>query len=200
VNPVVTSAVRALDARADLRSVVLVEGVSDRAALETLARRRGRDLDAEGVAVVAMGGATNIGHVLDQLGDRRDTVRLAGLCDWGERHVFRRALERAGLAADLSDAGLEELGFHVCVADLEDELIRALGTDRVEELLGSEGELRSFRILQQQPAQAGRTPHRQLHRFLGTRSGRKEHFARVLVEALDDDRVPRPLDRVLAVV
>ena len=40
-----------------LRGVVLVEGTSDRRAVETLARRRGRDLQAEGVAVVPMGGS-----------------------------------------------------------------------------------------------------------------------------------------------
>jgi predicted ATP-dependent endonuclease of OLD family len=37
--------------------VVLVEGLSDRHAVEALARRRGRDLVAEGVEVVAPGGA-----------------------------------------------------------------------------------------------------------------------------------------------
>ena len=46
------------------RAVVLVEGASDRAALEVLAERRGRDLSAERVAIVAMGGATNIAHYL----------------------------------------------------------------------------------------------------------------------------------------
>jgi predicted ATP-dependent endonuclease of OLD family len=39
-----------------LRGVVLVEGMSDRHAVETVARRRGRDLQAEAVAVVPMGG------------------------------------------------------------------------------------------------------------------------------------------------
>jgi hypothetical protein len=37
-----------------------------------------------------------------------------------------------------------------------------------------------------------------LRRFLGTRSGRKSHYARALVEALDLDHMPRPLDLVLA--
>lgn len=40
-----------------LRAAVLVEGASDQAAVEALATRRGRDLAAEDVAVVAMGGA-----------------------------------------------------------------------------------------------------------------------------------------------
>jgi hypothetical protein len=33
---------------------------------------------------------------------------------------------------------------------------------------------------------------------MGTRSGRKAHYARRLVVALDLDRVPRPLDAVLS--
>jgi hypothetical protein len=37
-----------------------------------------------------------------------------------------------------------------------------------------------------------------LHRFLGTTSGRKERYARALIAALDLDRIPRPLDRLLA--
>jgi hypothetical protein len=177
---------------------VLVEGASDRAAVEALAERRSRDLEAEGVAVVAIGGAGNIGGFLEQLGPRGRDVRLAGLCDAREERGFQRALERAGLGTGLTRAGMEALGFYVCVEDLEDELIRALGTEAVERIVEELGELRSFRTLQRQPAQAGRTTEAQLRRFLGTRAGRKIHYGRVLVEALDLERVPRPLDGVLA--
>jgi hypothetical protein len=180
------------------RAVVLVEGRSDQAALETLAGRRGRILGPGGISVVPMGGATNIGHFLDVFGPRGLGVRLAGLCDAAEEGYFRRALERAGLGSGLSRAGLEALGFYVCVADLEDELIRALGAGRVEQIIQAQGEIRSFRILQRQPAQQGQSPERQLHRFMGTRSGRKSQYARLLAGALDLTRVPRPLDRVLA--
>jgi hypothetical protein len=178
--------------------VILVEGMSDRAALEVLARRRGRSLAAEGVGIVAMGGATNIGRFLDRYGPRGLGVRLAGLCDAGEEGCFRRALAHAGLGSGSSRADLERLGFYVCVADLEDELIRALGTPAVERVIEAQGDLRSFRILQLQPAQQGRAADKQLHRFMGTRSGRKSQYARLLAAALDPGRVPRPLDRVLA--
>jgi hypothetical protein len=180
------------------RAVILVEGRSDRAALEALAQRRGRVLGAEGVAIVPMGGATNIGRFLDLFGPRGLGVRLGGLCDAAEEGCFRRALERAGLGSGLSRADLEALGFYVCAADLEEELIRALGTASVEHVIQAQGEIRSLRILQQQPAQRGHRPDRQLHRFIGTRSGRKSQYARLLVGALDLGRVPRPLDRVLA--
>jgi hypothetical protein len=180
------------------RAVILVEGRSDQAALEALAGRRGQALDAQGISIAAMGGATNIERFLDRFGPHGLGVRLAGLCDAAEEGHFRRALERAGLGSSLSRAGMEALGFFVCTADLEDELIRALGTDAVERVIEAQGDLRSFRLFQRQPAQQGRSPQRQLRRFMGTRSGRKSQYARLLVGALEPSRVPRPLDRVLA--
>ena len=150
--------------------MVLVEGISDRVALETLARRRGRDLEAERVSVVAIGGAQAIGGFLDELGSG---VRLAGLCDVGEEAHFRRALERAGLGSELTRAGMESLGFHVCVEDLEDELIRALGAAEVERVVAAQGELGSFRTLQKQPEWRGRPIERQLRRFMGSGGSRR---------------------------
>ena len=177
------------------RAVVLVEGVSDKLALETLAARRDRNLEAEGVAVVPIGGAQAVGHFLDRFGHR---VRLAGLCDAGEERSFRRGLELAGFGPGLTRADMEALGFYVCEADLEDELIRALGVDAVERIVEREGDLRSFRTLQKQPEWRGRDPHDQLRRFMGSGGRRKIRYARLLVDALEPADVPRPLDGVLA--
>jgi len=188
---------RALAAGAEPSAVLLVEGASDQAALETLAKRHDRDLAAEGVSIVPMGGATTIGHFLDLLGPNGYDYRLAGLCDAGEEGDFRRELERAGIGIHLTRPEMESVGFFVCVADLEDELIRALGPDAVIEIIDAQGELGSFRILQRQPAHRDRTLEQHLWRFMGTRSGRKVNYARLLVQALDLDRMPRPLDGVL---
>ena len=189
---------RARDAAAGDCAVILVEGLSDQAAVCALAARRGRDLDTEGVFVVPIGGATNIGHFLDLFGPRGLGVALAGLCDEGEEGDFRRGLAGAGLSPGPARAGTERLGFYVCVADLEDEMIRSLGTARVEHLIAAEGELASLRTFCRQPAQRNRSRPQQLRRFMGTRSGRKLHYARVLASSLEELRVPRPLDRVLA--
>jgi len=183
---------------AGTRSVVLVEGMSDQAALETLARRRGLPLGRGGIAVVPMGGATNIGRFLNLLGPAGIGVRVAGLCDADEEGYFRRALERAGFGLTVSRADMEALGFFVCTADLEDELIRALGHAAVEQIIQAQGELRPFRTFQKQPAQQRQDLAGQLHRFMGTRSGRKSQYARLLAGALDLTRGPRPLDLVLA--
>jgi hypothetical protein len=182
----------------ELRAVVLVEGISDQRALETLALRRGRDLDAEGITIVPIGGAQSIGRFLSRFGPQGIDVRLAGLCDAGEEGEFRRGLERAGLGTDLTRADMESLGFYVCEADLEDELIRALGAATVEQIADVQGDLGSFRTLQKQPAWQGRRTEDQLRRFMGSGARRKIRYARLLVEALDLTRVPRPLDLVLA--
>jgi hypothetical protein len=64
----VAAAAHALATGADSRAVVLVEGVSDQVALEALAERRGRNLSAEDISILPMGGATNIGSFLDLFG------------------------------------------------------------------------------------------------------------------------------------
>jgi hypothetical protein len=182
------------------RAVVLVEGISDQVALEALAERRGRDLDAEGISVVPMGGAQAIGSFLDRFGPQGFGVRLAGLCDAAEEGHFRRGLERAGFGSNLTRADMERLGFYVCVADLEDELIRSLGAASVEGVVDAQKDLGSFRTLQKQPEWRGRTTEEQLRRFMGSGGSRKIEYARLLVNALDLTHVPRPLDRVLAQV
>ncbi len=155
-------------------TVVLVEGISDQLALEALAERRGRNLDAEGISIVPMGGSKNIGRFLDLFGPQGFNVRLAGLCDAAEEGDFKRGLERAGLGSNLTRADMESLGFYVCVADLEDELIRSLGADAVEQVVDAQGDLET--------------------------EGWKIQSAALLVDALDLTQVPRPLDRVLAYV
>lgn len=178
--------------------LVIVEGASDRVALETLAARTGRSLEGLGTSIVAIGGAHAIRRFLEQLVARDGNVRVAGLCDAGQEGYFKRALEGAGLGAGLDRDGMARLGFFVCVEDLEDELIRALGPAAVEGVIEAQGELRSFRSFQRQPAQAGVAVAAQLRRFMGTHAGRKAQYARALVEAVDLDRVPEPLVQVLA--
>ena len=195
---VAAAVARELGCDGPVHTVVLVEGVSDRGAVGALAARRGRDLAAEGVCVLPIGGAMGVGRFLRLLGPRGLRLDVRGLCDEAEEDFFRRGLEQAGLGGGLDRAAMEALGFQVCVRDLEDELIRAHGTGGVERVLAAEGDLARFRLFQNQPAQRGRPVERQLRRFMGTTSGRKARYARSLVLALDPDRVPRPLDRLLA--
>ena len=180
-------------------AVVLVEGVSDQAALGALAQRLGRNLEAEGVSIVAMGRASAIGESIDTVLEiHGPNVRLAGLCDRAELGDFQRGIQRAGLGANLSRSEMEALGFFICTDDLEDELIRALGVAGVERVIEAQGELSSFRTFQNQPAWRGQANEAQLRRFIGTKSGRKLRYGGLLVDALDLTRVPRPLEHLLA--
>jgi hypothetical protein len=180
---------------AELRSVVLVEGPSDGAAVRALARRLGHDLNTEGVSIVAMGGFGNLGRFLERYGPSGLGVRLAGLYDAPEERHFRRGLARAGFGSDLTRADLEALGFYACDANLEDELTRAFGPAAMEELLEAQGELRAFRTYQKQPAHREETIESQLRGFLWNR---KLEYGVLIVNALELDRVPRPLTGVLA--
>lgn len=180
-------------ARADVaRTVVLVEGVSDQIAVETLAARRGRDLTAEGVVVAPIGGAHGLTTYVRRF--ERTGARLAGLCDAGEVDIVGKAL------GTTETAGLERLGFFVCVQDLEDELIRAMGPARVREVFAAAGDLGAFRTLQRQPAWRGRDETAQMRRFLGAGSRRKLRYARLLTRVIDPDRTPAPLDGLLTAV
>lgn len=175
--------------RLRVRTAVLLEGASDLAAVETLAARLGRDLASEGVCVVSMGGAMNVGRYAGLLGPTGLGLRLTGLCDEREQGFYERGLERARAPRG---------GIFVCVADLEEELIRTLGTERVEEIVEAEGDLRAWQTFLRQPAQHGRSRQQQLRRFMGTKKGRKIRYGHLLVEALELDAVPAPLEGLLA--
>lgn len=161
--------------------VVLVEGGSDVAALDALARVDGT---RERCDLVAMGGITNVAAYVARLRRERPDAVLLGVCDERERRFMER--ERPDLAA-----------VYVCVRDLEDELIRAVGPEAVVALLDELGELGRFRTFQEQPEWRGRPLHDQLRRFAGTRSGRKAVFAGRLAAVLTQDSLPAPLARLL---
>jgi hypothetical protein len=159
-------------------AVVLVEGITDRIALEAVAAKLGRNLTADGVEVVPIGGAQAIRRAFAE----HDGKRVVGLCDAGEERWFRRVLGAAT---------------YVCVEDLEDELIRALGPARVREVVAAQGELETFRNFQNQLSWRGRPVERQLRRWLQN-GGRYLRYPPLLVEAMEPDEIPRPLVGILA--
>src|SRR5438034_8320971 len=158
-------------------AVVLVEGVTDRIALEAVAAKLGRDLVGDGVEIVPIGGAQAIRRAAAQY----EGERVAGLCDAGEERWFRRILGDAT---------------YVCVKDLEDELIRALGPDRVQEVVAAHGELETFRSFQNQVFWRGRPVEKQLQRWLQN-GGRQHRYPPRLIEAMEPEEIPRPLAAVL---
>ena len=162
-------------------AVILVEGVTDRIAVEAVAAKLGRDLAAEGIEIVPIGGAQGVRRAFAQ----HEGEHVAGLCDAAEERWFRRVLGDAT---------------YVCVQDLEDELIHAAGALRVEETLAAQGDLGAFRTFQNQPAWRGRPVDAQLRRWLQASDGRAIRYPPLLIEALEPERIPRPLAEVLAAV
>jgi len=158
-------------------AVILVEGITDRISLEAVAERLGLDLD--GVEIVPIGGAQAVRRVAAEY----DGVELVGLCDAGEERYFRRALGDA---------------VFVCTADLEDELLRALGPERVEAVLAAQGDLETFRNFQNQPHWRGRPVEAQLRRWLRASDNRSQRYPPLLIEALQPEEIPLPLAGVLA--
>jgi hypothetical protein len=179
-------------------AVVLVEGISDQIAVDATAGELGVDLDRQGVVVVPMGGIHAIGASLRRLADRAGPLRIAGLCDAAEEHHVRRAITAAGLGEPLDRPGLEELGFFVCVDDLEDELLRAAGRELVERVVHAEGDGPAFDAMRAQPAWRDAGFDAQARRFIGAGAGRKLRYAAALARALGAARAPAPISSLLA--
>lgn len=174
----------------DARTVVLLEGVSDVAAVQALMDAQG--IGAAPVHLASLDGATNWNRALKELRLLRGDVDVLGLVDQNEAHAAVRALTQDGLPVqDASD--LPVYGVFVCEADLEDELIRALGAERARDALADAGLGGKFEAFQSQGEWGERTLADQLHRFCGVASGRKALAAGVLAGALAADEVPEPL-------
>jgi Overcoming lysogenization defect protein-like, TOPRIM domain len=159
-------------------AVVLVEGITDRIALDAVAGRLALDLDD--IEIVPIGGA----QAIRRASALYQGERVVGLCDAGEERWFRRVLGDATF---------------VCVKDLEDEMIRALGPERVQGVVAAQGELDTFRSFQNQLFWRGRPVEMQLRRWLQN-GGRQHRYPPLLVEAMESDEIPRPLAGVLAAV
>lgn len=172
--------------------LVLVEGRSDAAAVLALAALVGCELRPDRIWLQPAEGVTNFPRLLADFVAAHPGAAFCGLYDIADERYVRRALLGAGMP--LPEGGSpESFGFFACAADLEDELIRALGPPAVEAVIEQEGELPSLRRFQAMPQHRGTPVHQQLRRFLGTRATRKIRAARRLVEALTVPRLPPPL-------
>jgi len=204
--PTIGVTVPVLEEEPALSAVVLVEGRSDRLAVEALARRRAKSPAGagplDGVELRELDGITNLRKALTAL--RGTSARVLGLYDAAERRYVQRVLAGLGM---LDDAGrgaqgtpdmdpLEPLGFFGCERDLEDEVIRAAGAELVLEAFDPRERAR-FRRFQRQPAQRVRSIEEQLHRFAGTAAGRKSRFAADVIDAVPLERTPATLNRLL---
>ena len=176
------------------KTLILVEGESDKAALLAVAARM---QNPDQLSVVAMGGITNIARFIGDAVARE--VPFAGLYDADAEGHVTSALRRAGLVDANLAADLEAFGFFRCDPDLEAEMIAALGVGRVLDVVSGQGEdMRRFLKLRQMPEWRGRSTEDQLVRWFGSGGGRKVRYAKLLGDAMSAESVPAPLRRVLA--
>ncbi|WP_151523396.1 ATP-dependent endonuclease [Serinicoccus kebangsaanensis] len=159
--------------------VLLVEGRSDAAALRAAAVTTGTDLS--GTTILVLDGATNVARAAATI---PSSAPVGALVDVAEQPMVRRRL---------TETGRPEAPLFVCVDDLEDELIRALGAEQALAVVTQEEDLRAFRSLQHQAAWRDEPVERQLRRFLGSGSGRKSRYAASLAAATPVDRTAGPL-------
>ena len=178
------------------QGVILVEGPSDKLAIEAAADRLGINLDSEGLTIVALRGGGSIATFLGMFGPKGFDLRLAGLCDLDSQANWAGKLVDAGLAPEATTEACEEAGFFVCTKDLEDELISAVGVNEVHRVLQDHGDGSAFEKYAKQPKHCDKTMIDQLRGFLARR-GRKLRYAPILVDHLEASAIPPPLLGVL---
>jgi ABC-type cobalamin/Fe3+-siderophores transport system ATPase subunit len=178
------------------RKTIFVEGTSDRLVLLALARKQGRNFDAEAVSIVVLHGSGQLKTHLKILGPAGLDVNLGGLCDAHDEEAWRNALEDAHIGSDLDRQGAEEIGFFVCDPDLEGELIAAVGEGVVEELIDAEGETAAWEAFRAQPDSQGQGKADLLRAFIHKRK-RVMRYSPLIVNRLDETDVPAPIRGVL---
>lgn len=181
------------------RAVILVEGQSDKYALEAVAAKKKRNLDADGVTIVAMRGAGVIATFLSLLGPDGLKLKLAGLCDAKEESKWAQALESHGMGSKLNRAAMSAIGFEMCDGDLEEVLIAAVGEKTTLAIIDAQGDKAEFNSFAQQPTQKPKPVPQQLHDFLHLR-GRNITYAPLMVDAIDAAKLPAALERVINAV
>src|SRR5206468_8152552 len=133
-----------------IRTLVLVEGDSDVSAVRALANLIGCDLGLYDIQIRSCHGVTNFSRVLAEFVRAHPGAEFCGMYDVADEWHVRRALANVSISVAAHES-LESVGFFACVADLEDELIRALGAEAVERVLEAQAELISFRRFQAMP-------------------------------------------------
>ena len=162
-------------------------------ALLHLASRLDRDLDAEGVTIIAMDGGGAIGTYLRLFGAAGLKLTVLGMCDEDKESKWISELQKASFAAK-DRASMKAEGFMVCTKDLEQEFVRALGLAAAQAVISNDGEGSAFVAFQKQPAHSGAPLDEQLRRFF---QKDKIRWAVPLVDALNLKAIPGPLNDLI---
>lgn len=123
------------------RSVLAVEGPSDRIVVERVAQLTGLDLDRLGVAVFDLDGAKLFPFAYELFGPAGFDLKLTGLVDEDARGLW------AG-AVGVDPADLEAAGYVVCEPDLEGIYIDTLGVGTLIAMLLASPQMTEASMLQ----------------------------------------------------
>jgi predicted ATPase len=175
------------------RQVVFVEGITDYQAVRAVAAKLGRNLDAEGVAVVALDGAASLATFLQIMGPYGLDLPVCGICDVDYEADWCSDLTAVGLTV-ASRQDLNALGFYVSDRDLEDELLTAIGTTAAQMVFANEGATARFQSYAQQPANQGKTLHDQIRGFV---QSKKVYWTPRLAAAVTPAAVPSSIQDLL---
>lgn len=175
-------------------TVILVEGFSDLLAVRVLARKLGIALDASGVSLISLEGATLFVHYLKLLGPAGLRVELRGLVDEDHEADWTERLNAAGITVT-DRPTFNAAGFQVCDPDLEAELVAPLSEQDVDAVFDTDGALAEFQTFAGQPHQAGLSNADVQMCFV---KKDKIRWASLLAEALPVAAVPQPIIDLLA--
>ncbi len=175
-------------------TVILVEGFSDLLAVRVLAGTLQIDLDASGLSLISLEGASLFKHYLQLLGPGGLDVQLRGLCDLDAESRWVARLADAGVHVT-DRATLNAAGFQVCDPDLEAELLSPLNENDIDQVFNADDASAEFAAFVTQPENAGMS-QRELH----TRFVKKDkiRWAPLLAAELAAEDVPAPVSELLA--
>lgn len=178
------------------RSILCVEGISDRIVVEAAALATERDLDRAGVSIVETDGFGEMGAVLALFGPSGFGISMEMLVDEDARDDIASKL---GVPA----ADLEQHRVWVSVQDLEDEYTAALGASKLWKALETSGLFSANELRNCQASGAGgaRTDA-DVAAFCRTKSTYKVRAAIVVADLLDADaaRAIKSVDALLSAV
>jgi predicted ATPase len=177
-------------------SIIIVEGFSDLLAVRRSADVTGRNLDGAGVSVLSLDGAGTIKHYLRLFGPQGLDLDLHGLCDEDAEADWIAKLTDAGIAV-ATRTDLEGHGFYVCDPDLEFELVAALGSTGVKQVVAEHGAEGTYNSFANQSSNSGKSEIEVQVAFF---KRDKVRWAPLLSDALKPTSVPSPIADLLGSV
>jgi putative ATP-dependent endonuclease of the OLD family len=164
------------------RSIIAVEGISDRIVLQAAALATDRDLDRSGISIVETGGSGEMGAILTLFGASGFDIGLALLIDEDAR-------EATAVKFGVAPESLEKHRVWISNPDLEAEYVSALGATNLWTALENSGLFSSAELANCACSGAdGSRTEEDVAAFCRLKATYKVRAAIVVADALDADK------------